>query len=231
MSTATWITGLVLAPCYDLHWTIQVFRAFSSHITHLTLSVQEPYSLLLAGFPICPQLRHVELPSPVLGDATELSLVFSQSPNLQHLSISHLKADARGPRCLKKTEFPLSHSPLYTFTLTYIRNAKFLRSLVSSIPTRALNILFESEDHASDLRNITDALFSESDMRRKPGHLKALHLERSGRNAERSTIEERNIALETLREYCKRFNVELKYFFTVSLLFDFFLKAWLIGIC
>ena len=230
MYAATWITGLVLAPCYDPRWTLQVFEAFSSYITHLTLFVQKPYSILLAGFPTCPQLRHVELPSPGLGEVAELSPVLSQSPYLQHISISHLKVDATASRCLNKSKFPLSHSPLNTLTLTYIRNAKFLCALVSSIPTRALSILFESEDHASDLRNITDALFSESAMRQKPAHLKALHLERSGRNVERSTVEERNIALETLREFCTRSNVEFKYSFTVSLLFNLLLRAWLIGI-
>ncbi len=135
----------------------------------------------------------------MLRDVAELFPVLSQSPNLQHLSISHLKVDSTGPRCLTKAQFPLSQSPLYTLTLRYIRNARFLRALVASIPTRALNILFESEDHASDLRNITGALFSESAMSWEQGHLKALHLQRSGRNIERSTIEERNIALKTLR--------------------------------
>ena len=229
MRAATWITGLVLAPYYDPRWSLQVFKAFSLHITHLTLSVQKPYTIL-AEFPKCPQLRHVELPSPVLRDVADIFPVLIQSPKLQHLSISHLKVDATGPRCVTRAQFPLTISPLHTLTLSYIRNAKSLCTLVSSIPTRALSILFESEDHASDLRNITGALFSESAMNRKQGHLKALHLQRSGRNVERSTIEERNIALEALREYCIRFNVEFKCFFYVSLPFNVLLRAWLIGI-
>jgi len=227
---ATWITSLVLAPSYDQGWSLQVFNAFSMHITHLTLSVQKPSSVLLAGFPECPQLRHIELPSPVFGDIAELLPVFTQSPNLQHLSISRLKVDATALRSLKKTQLPLSHAPLDTFNLTYIKSAKFLRALVSSIPTHTLSILFESENHASDLRNITRALFSESAVRRDPRCLKALYLERSGRNFERSTIEERNIAIETLREHCVRSNVELKYDFLVSLLFALFAGGWLIRI-
>jgi len=230
MCAATWVTGLVLAPCYDARWTLQVFNAFSPHITHLTLSVQEPYSILLTKFPECPQLLHVELPSPVLEDVAELFPVLNQSPNLRHLSISHLKVDttrSRG-RGLNIAQLPPSHESLDTLNLTYISNEKFLRALVSSIPTRALNILFESENHALDLRNIMGALFSESAIRRKSGQLKVLHLERSGRNVERSTIDERNIALETLREYCIRSNVELKYDFPVSQLFILLLGGWLI---
>jgi hypothetical protein len=230
MRAATWITSLVLAPYYDPRWTLQVFNAFSLHITHLTLSVQKPSTVLLAGFPNCPQLRYIQLPFPVLGDISELLPVLSQSPNLQHLSISHLKVDTSGSRGLNKVQFPPSHAPIDTLNLTYIRNARFLHGLVSSIPTRELNVLFESENHASDLRNITVALFSESAMKQKPGCLKALYLERSGRNVERSTIEERNIAIETLREHCIRSNVELKYYFPVSPLFTLLPRGWLISI-
>ena len=225
MCAATWITSLVLAPCYDPRWTLQVLNAFSLHITHLTLYVQKPNSILLTKFPNCPQLRHVELPFPVLGDAAGLLPLLNQSPNLLHLSISHLKVDATGVRCLNKPQFPLVHAPLDTLNLTYIRDAKFLRVLVSSVPTRALNILFESENHASDLRNITGALFPESATRQKPGHLRVLHLERSGRNVERSTIEERNIALEVLREHCIQSHVELKYHVPVSPLCTLLLRG------
>ena len=216
MCAATWITGLVLAPCFDHYWTHQVFKAFAFHITHLTLSVKEPSSLLLTMFPKCPQLRHVELPYPVLRDAAEISPVLVQSPNLRHLSISHLNAATTESRDPNTTKHPISHEPLDSLDLAYISDAKFFRIFVASIPTRALTVLFESENHAVDLRNITGALFSDSLLRRKSEHLKVLHLERSGRKVERSTIEERNIALETLRDYCVRSNVELKYNFPVS---------------
>ena len=195
-----------------------MFKAFSFHITHLTLSVKEPSSLLLTGFPKCPQLRHVQLPYPVSRDAAEILPVLGQSPNLRHLSISHLNVATTESRDPNTTKYPIFHEPLDSLDLAYISDAKFFRIFVASIPTRALTILFESENHVVDLRNIAGALFSDSPLRQKSEHLKVLHLERSGRKVERSTIEERNVALETLRDYCVRSNVELKYNFPVSLL-------------
>ena len=216
MRAATWITELVLAPCYDQHWTRQVFNVFSLHIIHLTLSIQEPDSILLTKFPKCPQLRYIELPYPVLRDAADILLVICRSPNLHHLSISHLKVDTWSPD-LNKPRSPISHEPLDTLNLSYIHDANFLRTLISSIPTRSLTILFGSENHALDLRNISYALFTDSTMIvRKSKHLKVLCLERSVRKVERSTIEERNVALETLRENCVKSNIELKYNFPVS---------------
>ena len=223
MRPATWVTGLVLAPCFDQYWPRQVFEVFSIHITHLTLSVKEPSTILLTGFPKCPQLRHVELPYPVLRGVADLLPVLSQSPNLHHLSISHLRLAATDSRYTNKTKSPISHEPLDSLNLAYIRDAKFFRALVAFIPTRVLTILFESENHALDLRNITGALFLDSVFRRKSEYLKVLHLERSERKVERSTVEERNVALETLRGYCVRSNIELKYNFPVSFLYFRFL--------
>jgi hypothetical protein len=206
-----------------------VFKTLKSWITHLTLFIEEADSILLTEFPNCPELRHVELPYPVLKDAAELLPVIYRSPNLRHLSISHLRVATTGPQDRGKADPSLYHEPLDHLDLSYINDAKFLHTLVSSIPTRSLTILFESENHALDLRNITNTPFTDSSvMGRKSKYFTALHLERSERKVERSTIEERNVALEALRGHCIRSKVELIYDFPVSLLYIFFLGGWLI---
>jgi hypothetical protein len=91
MGAATWITDLVLAPCYDQYWTLQVLKVFSLHVVRLTLSVKEPNSILLTGFPKCPQLQYIKLPSPVLKCAAELLPAIHRSPNLRYVAIEHLK--------------------------------------------------------------------------------------------------------------------------------------------
>ena len=230
MRAATWITALVMTPCYDQYWSHQVFMVFSLHITHLTLSIKEPNTIpLLIGFPECPQLRHIELPHPVLNDVAGIFRLVSQSPNLCHFSISHLKVDAAELQP-NITKAPISHEPLNSLNLSYVNNAKFLRLLVSFIPTHTLAILFESENHALDLKNITEALFSNPVTKWKLEQLKVLRLERSGRRVERSTIDERTVALEALKEYCIRSKVELDYHFPVSPLCVPLLRGWLIYI-